>query len=131
MSEPNSWRNEGERCKLLIAVNSQSVTADQNGLTLVPEASVMPVVRAIKIMIGRKGFFGTVGPGLVLCSAEHPPNHPCLTEIQGIEKRPMKWADLFRNIRCAGVVLVQNTSLRTKGWGANTIRHGSSPTGQR
>ena len=67
MSEPNSWRNEGERCKLLIAVNNQSVTAEQNGLTLVPEASVMPVVRAIKIMIGRKGFFGTVhttpGPG--------------------------------------------------------------------
>lgn len=60
MSEPNSWRNEGERCKLLIAVNSQSVTAEQNGLTLVPEASVMPVVRAIKIMIGRKGFFGMV-----------------------------------------------------------------------
>jgi len=39
-------------------VNTQSVTMYKNGPILVPEDSVMPDVRVIKIMTGRKAFFG-------------------------------------------------------------------------
>jgi len=73
-------------------------------------------------MIGRKGFFGIALPkGKV----------DCLAETYRIEKRPMKWVELFRNVSCEGDMLGQNSSLETKGWGANAIRHGSSPTSQR
>lgn len=38
--------------------NNKNVPREKNGLILVPEVSVIPVVRAIKIMIGRKVFSG-------------------------------------------------------------------------
>jgi hypothetical protein len=51
-------RDEGEFCKPLMLGNNKNVPREKNGLILVPEASVKPVVRAIKIMIGRKVLSG-------------------------------------------------------------------------
>lgn len=51
-------RDEGEFCKPLMLGNNKNVPREKNGLILVPEVSVIPVVRAIKIMIGRKVFSG-------------------------------------------------------------------------
>jgi len=56
--------------------NTKSVPREKNGLMLVPEVSVMPVVRAIKIMIGRKVFSGII---------------TCLSATNRIEKPPIKW----------------------------------------
>jgi len=69
-------RDEGEFCKPLMLGNKQSVPREQNGLMLVPEVSVRPVVRAIEIMIGRKVFFG---------------RFTSLTATNRIEKPPIKW----------------------------------------
>jgi len=80
--------------------NNQNVPREKNGLILVPEASVTPDVRAIKIMIGRKVFSGA--------------KKTSLAETNRIEKQPIKWAEFFRNINCEGNLLGQNSSLRTK-----------------
>lgn len=58
-----------------------------------PEVSVTPVVRAIKIMIGRKVFFGT---------SLNIIRNTSLTATNRIKKVPMKWDDLFRNTNCEG-----------------------------
>jgi len=67
--------------------NNKSVPRDKNGLILVPEVSVIPVVRAIEIMIGRKEFLGSF---------------TSLSATNRIEKRPIKWEEFFRNINCEG-----------------------------
>jgi len=81
--------------------NNKNVPREKNGLILVPEASVKLVVRAIKIMIGRKVFSGAK-------------KKTSLAATNRIEKQPIKWVEFFRNINCEGDLLVQNSSLRTK-----------------
>lgn len=80
--------------------NNKNVPREKNGLILVPEVSVMPDVRAIKIMIGRKVFSGILNTSLAATNR--------------IEKQPIKWVEFFRNINCEGNLLGQNSSLRTK-----------------
>jgi hypothetical protein len=65
------------------------------------QASVKLVVRAIKIMIGRKVFSGAK-------------KKTSLAATNRIEKQPIKWVEFFRNINCEGDLLGQNSSLRTK-----------------
>jgi len=75
LSESIQCRNEGIFCKLLMLGNKKNVPRDKNGLKLVPEVSVMPAVRAIKIITGCKGFLGI---------------YYCITAEYGIKKGLIK-----------------------------------------